>query len=171
MKCLSFIDLFSRAPFLRINNSDKYHTIFGLIISILTILGILSIVIYFIYASFARISYQILERMDQNIIPNTKIFENKISFILTNRLGNQFEEPDRLFSIEAKFWEIYPTAKIKNDNLINITDIPLKNCSIYQNEPFKERFDNVLNFWDSAKCLDFTNLKKNLYGQFGNLSG
>jgi len=171
MKCLSYIDFFSRTPCLKINNSDKYHTIFGLIISILTIFSISSIVIYFIFTCFSRISYQILERMDHTLIPSTKIFKNKISFTITDPLGYQFKEPDRLFSIEAKFGEVNPTARSINKNIVNFTDIPLTNCSIYQNEPFKERFDNLTNVFNTSKCLDFSNLKTNLYGQYGSMSG
>ncbi len=167
MKYLSFIDHFSQNPSLKINNSDKYYTIFGLIISFITILSIFSTGVYYIFYCFSRSDYQILERMDHNLIPSHKIFENKISITLTNPTASQFEDAERLYSIDAKFWEINPNEKI----IYNITDIPLVNCSIYQNGPFENDFEKLSNTWNTAKCLDFSNLKKNLYGKYASLSG
>jgi len=169
MKNLHFIDLFSQTPGLKINNSEKYHTVFSMIISLISILTIFTVAIYYIVTSFSRINYQILERMDNKLVPNTKIFENKISFTIMDPNGKEFKEPERLFSIDAKFWDITPQDE--NGNLFEIKNIPATNCTIYQNEPFEADFDNLMKFWPTSKCLDFKSLKKKLYGKFANLKG
>jgi hypothetical protein len=169
MKNLHFIDFFSQTPRLKINNSDRYSTIFGMIISLITILSIFTVAIYYIVTSFSRINYQILERMDNKLVPNTKIFENKISFILADPFGKEFKEPERLFSIDAKFWEITP--RNFNGNISEFKNIPVTNCTIYQNEPFEANFNNLMNFYKTPKCLDFKSLEKNLYGKYGSLTG
>ena len=169
MKNLHFIDLFSQTPGLKINKYQKYYTIFGMIISLITILSIFAVAIYYTVNIFSRINYQILERIDNKLVPSTKIFENKISFTLIDPNGFQFKEPERLFSIDAKFWEMNPNDD--NGQLPYIYNIPATNCTIYQNEPFREDFDTLMNFYKTSKCLDFKSLKKELYGKYASLTG
>ena len=169
MKNFSFLDLLSKNPGLKINNSDRYYTIFGMIISLITILSIFTVAIYYIVTSFSRINYQILERIDNKLVPSTKIFENKISFTLIDPNGFQFKEPERLFSIDVKFWDITP--RNFNGNISEFKNIPVTNCTIYQNEPFEANFNNLMNFYKTPKCLDFKSLEKNLYGKYGSLTG
>ena len=169
MKFFSFLDLFSQPPAFKINNNDKYVTIFSLIISITTILCIFGTFIYYISVSFARTNYQILERMENTIVPSTKISENKISFTILTAVGGQFKDPERLFSIEAKLWDMNEIAK--KGGFPTIHDIPVTNCTIYKNAPFEEDFDDLLNYWNTSKCLNFKNLETNLYGRYASLSG
>ena len=173
MNKLSFLDLFNHTPSLKINKSNSYHTIFGLIISIITLICITANFIYFTYTSFSRTNYQILERLDNNLIPTMELNKNKISFILLNALGKELSEPDRLFSIDAKFWENVVLSKNGsiNENITQIKNIPVKNCSIYQNGAFENDFVNLEKTYPSSKCLDFGNLDKNLYGKYGSLKG
>ena len=169
MKNLHFLDLFSQTPGLKINKYQKYYTIFGMIISLITILSIFAVAIYYTVNIFSRINYQILERIDNKLVPSTKIFENKISFTLIDPNGFQFKEPERLFSIDVKFWDITP--RNFNGNISEFKNIPVTNCTIYQNEPFEANFNNLMNFYKTPKCLDFKSLEKNLYGKYGSLTG
>ena len=172
MRNLSFLDQFSQTPGLKIKGEKKYFTNFGLIISFITIVAMLALSIYFTFICFNRKNYKILERMDNNIIPNSKIFENKISFTIIDPVGNEYEDPDRLFTIDAKFWELNPSKE--DDNIINppiISEIPLTNCTIYENPPFEIDFQRLNKLYPSSKCLDFSKLKINLYGEYAGLTG
>jgi hypothetical protein len=173
MNKLSFLDLFNKTPSLKINKSNSYHTIFGMTISIITLICITANFIYFTLTSFSRTNYQILERIDNKIIPTMELNKNKISFTLLNALGKEFSEPDRLFSIDAKFWEIIPQSKNGSFNEINteIKNIPVKNCSIYKNGDFGNDFVNQEKRYPTSKCLDFSNFDKKLYGKYGSLKG
>ena len=172
MRNLSFLDQFSTTPGLKINGQKKYYTNFGLIISFITIVTIFALSIYYSFICLTRKYYKILERMDNNIIPNSKIFENKISFTIIDPVGNEYEDPDRLFTIDAKFWELNPSSK--EDNIVNppiISEIPLTNCTIYENPPFEIDFQRLNKLYPTSKCLDFSKLKTNLYGKYASLRG
>jgi hypothetical protein len=158
MDTLSILDFFSQTPNLKINKSDKYYTTFGLIISLISIMFITVFGFYFSFICFYKINYQILERMDNNLIPSFKIFENDIKITLNDPLGNEFEEIDRLYNIEAKFWEINPTAK----TLYRIINIPIINQTLRKNETL---------YRPTTKTFDFKNFDKILYGKYGSLKG
>jgi hypothetical protein len=55
--------------------------------------------------------------------------------------------------------------------LPNITNIPLVDCKIYQNEPYKLDFDNLKKDYPTSKCLDFTGINKTLHGRHADLRG
>ena len=61
MKNLSFLDLFSQTPNLKINKKDKYFTIFSMIISLCTILSIFGIIVYYINTCVSRTKYQVFD--------------------------------------------------------------------------------------------------------------
>jgi hypothetical protein len=126
------------------------------------------------YCSFALITYNILEsNYDNTVIPSHKIYENKISITLVDELGKEFQNHERLFSIEAKFTQIDPLAKVLNGTNDYIKNIPVTNCIDYQNENplFKKEFENLARVWPSSRCLNFENLDKKLYGRYASLSG
>ena len=169
MRNLSFLDQFSTTPGVKINGQKKYFTNFGLIISFITIVTIFALSIYYSFICLTRKYYKILERMDNNIIPNSKIFENKISFTLIDPFGNEYEDPDRLFEIDAKFWDF---NKVIGKKIIpSISDIPITNCTIHENPPFEINFQRLNKLYPSSKCLDFSKLKTNLYGKYGSITG
>jgi hypothetical protein len=169
MNKLYFLDILTTNPSLKINNSNSFHTIFGMLISIITILSITANFIYFTHTSFLRTNYQILERVENNLIPSLNLKENKISFTLLDALGTEFKESDRLFSLDAKFWEMNYYGE--KGNSVDIKPIPLTNCTIYQNGSFKEDFVNLEKLYPTSKCLDFNNLDKNLFGKYASLKG
>jgi hypothetical protein len=106
--------------------------------------------------------------MENAIVPSTKIFDNKISFTMLDPSGRQFKEPERLFSIDAKLWDMNQT---RNGELPTVYNIPVSNCTIYKNAPFGGDFNNLTTFWQSSKCLDFKDLDTNLYGRYASLLG
>ena len=169
MKVLSFLDIFSQTPGLKINKSEKYFTIFGLIISLITVMCIVATFIYYTYLCISRKNYKILERFDNNLIPSFNISENKIGLIVMDLNGKDFKDADKLYSIEAEFREI--DASIEKENIIQLQNIPVTNCSIYINEPFKSEAIRLMQRWPFSKCLDFRSLKKDLYGKYGSLTG
>lgn len=168
MDKLNFIDIFSQTPLLRIKNSTHFFTLFSLLVSLTTILSIFTITIYFIHSCFSRTNYQILERMEYKNIPQHKIFENKIGLTIIDPLGKEFKDHERLFSIDAKMWNMSPK---KENNTPVIDNIPAVNCSIYVNEPFEKDYTDLNQNFPTSKCLDFSNLKKNLYGKYASLFG
>ena len=166
---MSFFDIFSPTPGLKINKEDKLTTIFGIIVSLMTILFISIITIYYSLTCFSRKNFKILERMDNKIVPTTKISENKISFIILDSDGKQFLDQERLFTIEANFWEIFPLREIEDRTVKQ--KIPVTNCSIYFNEPFEDDYRKALIPFPTTQCLDFKDLKKELYGTYGSIKG
>lgn len=169
MDKLSFIDLFSPLPGLKINNGEKYYTYFGLIVSFFTILSILGTVFYYFIYSISFSSYQILERIDNDLEPRNEIFKNKISFTLVDPLGKIFPDQDRLFEIDAKFWQMdKDTGK---GQIPKVSNVPMTNCSIYENGAFEKDFRLLTLNYPTAKCLDFSDFRKDLFGKYGSLKG
>ena len=165
MQVLSFLDLFSQTPVLKINHGEKFTSIFGITISLLSILGILATTFYYFIQCFSRTNYKIMERTDKTITPSVKIFENKFGFYPTNAWGMPFPEHERLFSIEAKFWEM----NLSKEKRIQIHNITITNCSNYSDEPSLKTF--LTNLHPSFKCLDFKDMKTDLYGKYGSVKG
>jgi hypothetical protein len=66
-------------------------------------------------------------------------------------------------------------AQSKNGSFYEINsefkNVPVKNCSIYQNGAFKQEFVGLEKRYPTSKCLDFGNLDKKLYGKYGSLKG
>jgi hypothetical protein len=166
MEFLSIIDFFSQTPTLKINKSDKYYTTFGLIISLISIMFITGSGFYFSFICFYKINYQILERLDNTLVPSFKISENKIMITLIDPLGNEFAEHDRLYDIEAKFWKIYPSSENVTKPYI---DVPVINLNLDKNETFYDELKKVTRY--STKSLDFSKLDNNLFGKYGSLKG
>ena len=168
MNFLSILDLLSKSPSLKINNNNKFHTTFGLILSLITISTILSYAIYYMYGLIAKKKYQILERVDNTIIPNFEIFDNKIAFTITNSQGIEYKNPERLFEINAELihYQFQPDKAFSN-----FTNIPLRNCSIYNQPPFQKNFEDLSKVWPTSKCLDFFDIRKDYLETEKNLKG
>ena len=168
MDILSLFDFFSQAPSLKINKSDKYYTIFGLIISFISIIFILGMGFYFSLICLQKKNFQILERNDYNLNPSFKLFDIKLMLLIVDPYGKEFEESDRLYSIDAKLWDINPSAENKSDSF-NLTDIPLINRKLIKNEQFEDELKKVT--YNTSKVFNNTNLDKILYGKYGNIKG
>ena len=167
MNRLASVDFFSQKPGLKINNNDRLTSPFSISLSLLALIAFANVFFYYMYCSFALVTYNILEsQTDHKNTPINKIFENKISFTVVDETGKEFKDHERLFSIEARFKENNPLLQESNS-----TNIPVVNCNIYQNLPFKTEFENLSKFWPSSKCLDFKKLNRNLYGRYGSLTG
>lgn len=167
MKAISFLDLLSHTPNLRINNSEKYYTFFGLLISLLTIIfGILIVAFYFINC-ISRKNFKILEKFDRNSIPTFDISKNLITLIPMDVYGREIEDTDRLITFEGQYRQINPRSD-KGDRVIN-ENIPITNCSIYLDSYFKKDVAIAMKNWKYIKCLDLRNLKKKLSGKYGGL--
>lgn len=168
MNCISLIDFLSKTPSLKINNSNKFHTTIGIIISLVTIILIASYSIYFMYNLIARKNYQILERYDNQIIPDFKIFDNKIAFTITDSLGKEYENPERLFDIEAQLRDYHYQP---DREFSNFTKVSLGDCRMYNKPPFEKNFENLSNVWPTSKCINFYDVKKEYIEKNKDLKG
>lgn len=171
MDSLYFFDFISGTPQLKINSRNKYHTVFGLILSLTAIICIIASAIYLIFICFSRKNFKIFERTEHNLIPSARLFENKFGFLTTDIYGDEYVDLDRLMYIEAIFWEIKLNKKnIQGTNIYQPQIIPLKNCSIFSDENNND-IKKMGKEYPSSQCLDFTNLNKELYGRVGSFSG
>jgi hypothetical protein len=174
---LSFFNLFSQKPSFRINGEKRPNTVFGIIIGIITIPILFVGVVYILYDFFSHSNYTINSYIDTSSSPNIDLNDFKLGFLLVNPEGKPFPDHDRIYKINALYWDIYipkfneietDINKIKNTTT-NI--IPSIRCDKYKNNTLhKQSFDLYSKKNNHIPiCLDIPNLNKNLTGVYGNL--
>ena len=168
---VKFLNLFSQVPNLRINGEIRPASIFGSIIGFLTISILISGVSFILYNYFSRLNYTINSYTDNKAKPNIDLKNFKSGFVIIDAMGLEFPEPERLFKISAKYWDIYlPVFGEDKEQEIEVTNIPTIKCNQYKNNTLhKDEFDKYSKMYDSMICLDIPRLNKTLKGVYGNL--
>lgn len=162
---LKFFDLFSQTPSLQVNGNSRLTTTFSAIIGLFAIMTIISGISIILYDFFSRFSYSINSYIDNSLEPNIDISKLKISFLITDLIGREFPDHERLFSIKAKHWEFYIPEIGKNiSDSIKINEIQKINCNQYKNNNLMNEKFEMYSKLHNITCLDFENINKNLTG-------
>ena len=163
-KWFKFFNLFSQSPGLRINGERKPATIFGSIVGFFTISILLSAITYILFNYFSLLDYKINSYTDNLAEPNIDIKNLQLDFFIMDSLGNEIQEPERIFEISAKFWEMYVDNLAENKTQrLEITDIPKIKCNHESaNQQLRNKYKN-------STCFDLSKMNKNLTGPFKNL--
>lgn len=173
MKLLYLFDQFSQTPTLKVNGKKRATTIFSSIIGLLSIFGLTFGIIYLIYDYYCQFNYTFSSYKDNSIRPDIDLKDFRFGFILTDTVGNPIPNKDRLFSIEAKHWDIYFDVT-SNSTDIKVSNLPKISCyESLKNGNFEENLNVINSFAQShgSYCFDFKSLDKNLTGIFNDLGG
>ena len=170
-KILKFFNLFGQTPGIKINGEIRPSSIFGSIIGFFTVTILTSAIFFILHNYFSRLSFTINSYTDNSAKPDINLKELKLGFIITDPLGNQFQEQERLFKISALFWEIYlPKYGENKTQSFKFQPIPTIKCNQYKNDSLqKEAFDDLYKMNKNQTCLDIPSLNKNLTGVYGKL--
>lgn len=168
-----FFNLFSQGPTLKINGKSKATSIFGSIIGFLIcsiLIGATSIILY---NFFARLNYTLNSYTDNSAIPDIKLNNFKIGFVLSDLMGKEFPDAERLFTISAMYWDIFipkfTSNQTKQMSIVSYEPIPTIKCNQYMNNTiFKDNFEKMSEGYNMT-CLDIPSMNKTLKGVYGNL--
>ena len=168
MKALNFFDLFSQTPSLKVNGNTRLATIFGSIVGFLAISVLITGISFILNEYFSRLHYNLNSYTDNSARPDIDLSKFKLGFLLTDPLGNQFPDRERLFEITATFWDIHiPLLGDNSTQTVNISNIPKIKFNEYNNSLFNDEAELYAKLYDSD-CLDLETINKNLSGIWNN---
>jgi len=168
-KILRLFDLFSQTPTLKVNGRKRASTNFGSFVGFLSITILLTGIGFILNDYFKRLSYKVNSYITNSDTPNINLKELKVGFLLTDIMGKEFPDMERIFSFHAKFWDIYIPIDYNKTTIVNFENIPKIKCNEYKNDhKFKLAFDEYTKIYKNLICLDFDSLNKNLTGAYGN---
>ena len=166
---LSFLDIYSISPNVKINGKNDYSYILSMMLSFLCILSSLIISIYFVIYFWQKRSVSIVYNVDSLEYPVSNLTEYPITLHLMDNFGNSIPEQDKHFYFTARYWK-YKVVLDENNNpkiVSNITDIKLNKCDI--NRDFgkhKKLFEDTPDL--SLKyCLPPNSFNLTLHGHYG----
>ena len=168
-----FFNLFSQSPALKINGESRATSIFGSIIGFLIcsiLIGATSIILN---DFFARLNFTLNSYTDNSAIPDIKLKNFKIGFILSDLMGKEFPDAERLFTISAMYWDIFipkfTSNQTKQMSIVSYEPIPTIKCNQYRNDTiFKDNFEKISEGYNMT-CLDIPGINKTLKGVYANL--
>lgn len=160
-----FFDLFSQTPSLKINGNNRLKTNFGAVIGIFSIIILITGISFILSEYFLNLSLNVYSYVDNSKDPDIDISKLKMSFLITDLMGREFEEPERLFSIEAKHWDFFiPEDGNKTRQAIKIQNLKKIKCNEYVNNDLMDSKFEKFSKLHNVTCLDFKSLGKNLKG-------
>jgi hypothetical protein len=164
-------DLFSQTPSLKINGKKMPSTLFGSCIGLISISFLLSTIIYVIYSYLKRLSLTIDSFIEVDYHEEINLKEMNIGFLITDFLGREFPDQDRMFTIQAKFWEIYVPPELNNITKsadVKIENIDIIKCTQLKQHQYERNFKTYSQNYKNIVCLDLANLNRTISGIFGN---
>ena len=168
---LSFFNLFSQLPSLRINGKIRPTSIFGSIIGFFAIMILLAGLTFILHNFFSRLSYTINSFTDNLAKPEINLKNFNLGFQVIDAYGTPFPDHDRLFQISALYWDVYlPKIGENKTQKIEFTNIPTIKCDQYKNDNLhKEIYDTYSKMYKNMICIDIPSLNQSLKGVYGNL--
>lgn len=169
MKALKSLDLFSQIPTVKIDGQNRLTTKYGAFIGFLTLSSLFVGISFILNDYFSFLSYNFNSYIDNSARPDIDLSKIKLGFHLTDGLGNQFKDRDRLFNIKATFWDIHiPQLGDNSTQKVVISDIPNIKFNEYKKNPlFNKEAELYTKLYD-ADYLDLESINKNLSGIFSN---
>jgi len=170
-KLLKFFNLFSQKPSLRINGEIRPASIFGSIIGFFSILSTVPVIFYLLFEYFSRLNFTINSHTDNMIRPEIDLKKFKLGFALTDAMGREIPDADRLFQMFSKFWDLYvPEPGSNRSHSVKVQDVNFIKCNEHRNNTlFSDYFSASTDKIKSLSCLDLDTLNQNLTGAYGNL--
>jgi len=163
-------NLFSQSPTLRINGEIRPNTIFGTIIGLITVSILTGAFTYVLHNYFSRLHFELNSYIDNSAKPEIDLENLKIGFHIIDGMGIEFSDHERLFTISAKFWEIYlPKFGENTPQKVDFMNIPIIKCNEYKNDSIHQKNFNEYAKNYNVTCLDLPSINKTLKGVYGKL--
>ena len=170
LSMVKFLNLFSQVPTLRINGQMRPSSIFGSIVGFFSLCSLFAGLSFILINYFSRLEYIINSYTDNSAKPDIDLKNFKFGLIITDLMGKEFPDQDRLIKISAMYWDIYlPVFGENRTQEVTLTNIPIIKCNEYKNDTLhKKDFDQYSKMYN-INCLDIPSLNKTLKGIYSNL--
>lgn len=127
--CLKYFDIFSQKPSLNIKGSKRAHTKFGSCISLITVCILITGIVFILNDYFQGLSYNVNSFVNNSLNPSISLKRLKLGFLIIDFYGKEFSDMERIFSLNAKFWDIkMPDYSNLNPNVTS-KEINFKRCN------------------------------------------
>ena len=166
------LNIFSQTPSLRINGEIRPFSIFGSIIGFITMSILIAAISIILYENFSRFNFRINSYTDNSAKPDIDLKNFKLGFVLTDAMGKEIPDEDKILKTSAKFWDLHVPVWGDNTNSLSVKmeDIPIIKCNQYQSGTlFSKNFTEFSKNIKNLSCLDIQKLNKNLKGTYGNV--
>jgi hypothetical protein len=171
-KILKFFDFYSQGPTLRVNGDTRLATNFGSIISLLSLTLLFSGLYFILNDYFSYLTFNVNSFTDNTNTPDIDLKKFKMSILLIDGQGREYENPERLFKISAAYWNVKVNPISTNSYAsVGLIDIPTMKCNNYTDPTLNEEFKFYTGRYKSITCLNFDKINKNLTGIFGSVKG
>ena len=163
------LDLFSQTPSLKISGRSIASTNFGSFVGLTTIFCLITGIVFILNDYFQHSSYKVNSFVDNSARPNIDLKNVKLGFQITNYLGKRFPDRERLFSFQAKYWDIHIPVDETYNTKVSHEKINMIKCNEYKSyHKDMEKYEKISR---KLLCLDLENLNRNLTGVYGNIGG
>jgi len=169
MQICNYLDLFSQTPTLKINGKEKLTSIFGSIVGFLSLCITIIGLVYFSHDYFAKLTFSVNFFIDTGVSPKIDLKKFKLAILITDLMGNELPDKERIFSLNALYWDIFlPGPNDNNPQSLIPTEIPKIKCFEYKNDSLFKNETDFLGKKFKTDCFDFESLNKSLYGNNNN---
>jgi len=166
MKFLYFFDLFSKKPKLKIDGESKIKNIYVALLGLFVMIGIFIVSIILSLDIFYKKTINIIQNTASNKFNNITLDTSiPISLIVTNNLGIEFVDHDRIFQIESRYLTFIPnnlTNPSENLKMIKINSTKCKYKRLEGDQEFK--FENLYKIYKTMKCFDLKPYNIQIFG-------
>jgi hypothetical protein len=152
---------------MKINGEPKVKNIYVAVLGLFVLIGIIIISIILSFDIFDKNTINVIQNTVSNKFTNITLdTSNQISMFLTNNLGEELEDSDRIFQIEARYFTYFPSnnATSTTRNLkfmtINSTKCEYKRLDGDKEDIFRIAFIKM----KSLKCFDLKSYNLHLFG-------
>ena len=169
MSVFKFFDLFSQTPSIKVKGKKRLATIFGSLIGLISIIFLIAGIFFILNDYFSRLTITVNSYIDNSVKPDIDLKKFKLSFLITDLMGKEFPDQERLFTITAKHWDIFiPVLGGNSTESIVVEDIPKIKCNEYKNNKLLNKEIEMYTKKMNPTCFDFEDLNKNLSGVHAN---
>jgi hypothetical protein len=151
---------------MKIDGELKIKNMYVAILGLLVMIGVLICIIILTLDIFNKRTMNIIQNTVSNKLNNITLdTSNPISIIVTNNLGMEYNEADRIYDIQARYVTYIP-SNIQNpmENL-KIKEINSTKCQYKKLEGDQELlYGNVFKMFNSIKCFDLKPYNMHIFG-------
>ena len=123
---MSFLDQYSSKPMMKVKGKKRYANCFGKSLGLILIISNFTIILILLLKIFRKNELNILQNIELDSDPIKLIDDFPLYMTATDNLGEEFDEPHRLYDIKCKYLQIISNGK-RN---LTIQDIPVENYEV-----------------------------------------
>jgi hypothetical protein len=166
MKFLFYFDLFSQKPTLKINGDSKIKNIYVAVLGLFVIIGVLIVSIILSLDIFNKSIVNIIQNIVSNRYINITLDTSiPISIFVTDNFGEEFNDHDRIYELEARYSTYIPTNSQNPRENLQIIKIKNTKCEYKRLEgDVESKYDNIYKISKTMKCFDLKPYNIHIFG-------